>query len=195
MSYVTYITEALVCGGYHRNGADRTFTLFTKDFGLIQAEAKSVREERSRQRFALQDFSRIKVALVKGKTGWRIGSVEVVKNDFTASPNRAVRTSIVKLYRLLRRFIHGQEIQPELFKTCWQVLDNLSTSAPSGAVSPAIDAVIELRLLEYLGYIDGTAVPKDTPKLSKLTLSDKDNFEWLLPVRNLVAQAYKESHL
>jgi len=86
-----------------QNTSDKSFLLFTRDNGMLFATAKSVREEVSKQRQALQDFSRIRVSLVKGKTGWRIGSVESLRNDFSAAYDRETRGSVVSLYRLLRR--------------------------------------------------------------------------------------------
>ena len=72
MSYQTYITDAVVVGSYASNTADKSYLLFTKRAGMLYATARSVREERSKQRYALQDFSHITVTLVKGKGGWCI---------------------------------------------------------------------------------------------------------------------------
>ena len=105
MSYQTYTTEALVCGSFLHNTADKVFLLFTREAGMLYATAKSVREERSKQRFALQDFSLINVSLIKGKQGWRVGSVEAEVNYFTKSEERLARGSVVLLFKTLRRFI------------------------------------------------------------------------------------------
>ena len=51
----------------------------------------------------------------KGKQGWRIGSVEAIKNDFSAATTREARASIIRLYKLLRRFIRGEEASVELY--------------------------------------------------------------------------------
>lgn len=83
MAYVTYTTDAIVCGTYDRNTADRSYRLFTRELGMLYADARSVRLEKSKQRQALQDFSLIKVSLVKGKAGWKIGSVSEVQNYYT----------------------------------------------------------------------------------------------------------------
>lgn len=56
MAYETYTTEALVCGTFNRNTADRSYLLFTREAGMLYADARSVREERSRQRYALRTF-------------------------------------------------------------------------------------------------------------------------------------------
>lgn len=156
MSYATYITDALVCGTYNRSTADRSFALFTRDAGLLYAEAKSVREERSRQRYALQDFSLIRVSLVKGKQTWKVGSVEAVTNYFSRATSRAKRTSVVRLGRNLRRFIQGEEASPELFDF---VIEALEVLIQDDKNHDFIDSYIELRLLMLLGYVRRESVP------------------------------------
>ena len=151
MVYVTYITEALVCGSFDNNTTDKSFLLFTKRAGMLYATARSVREERSRQRYALQDFSLITVSLVRGKGGWRIGSVEAKRNIFSIAPARSVRGSIVRLVKMLRRFVQGEEPYPELYEEFLHSLNFL-------LIVPDIDRTIleklvMVRLLYLLGYI------------------------------------------
>src|SRR6056297_1890561 len=97
MAYVTYTTDALVCGTFDRNTADRSYRLFTRELGMLYADARSARKENSKQRQALQDFSLIRVSLVKGKGGWKIGSVTEVKNYYACAINQAARGSVVKV--------------------------------------------------------------------------------------------------
>ncbi len=151
MSYQTYITEALICGSYDNNTADKSFLLFTKTAGMIYATARSVREERSRQRFALQDFSVITVSLIKGKTGWRIGSVQSEGNLFAEAGTRAVRGSIVRVCKLLRRFVAGEEPNPLLFD---EVMLGLSHLVRVSIIHRTLlEEVLVARLLYSLGYI------------------------------------------
>jgi recombinational DNA repair protein (RecF pathway) len=166
MSYVTYTTEAFVCGTFNRSTADRSYLLFTREAGMLFADARSVREERSRQRYALQDFSEIRVSLIRGKQGWKIGSVEGVKNDFSAATTREVRGSVVILYRLLRRFIHGEEASVALF--------DFFKEALAAVVKPVeersfLELCIQLRFLAVLGYVDTKAIPD---VLKNTTLSE-----------------------
>ena len=80
MAYATYTTQALVCGTFDRNTADRSYRLFTREFGMVWADARSVRLEKSKQRSALTDFSVVRISLVRGKAGWKIGSVIAQQN-------------------------------------------------------------------------------------------------------------------
>lgn len=168
MSYQTYITEAIICGSFDSNTADKSYLLFTRDAGMIYASARSVREEKSRQRFALQDFSRITVSLIKGKTGWRIGSVQSEGNFFVEAIDRTVRGSVVRICKLLRRFIAGEEPHPDLYEEILVGLVHLSDATIKNR--SLIEEILLVRVLHRLGYIASTkdiAVVLDT-KLAPL---------------------------
>lgn len=156
MSYVTYTTEALVCGTYDRNTADRSYRLFTRELGMLYADARSVRKEESKQRQALQDFSHIKVSLVKGKGGWKIGSVSEIKNYYGCAVDQAARGSVVKIVRLLRRFITGEEMHDVLFDEYLAALDFFASARTERR---CFEHVFIQRILSMLGYIRSSDVP------------------------------------
>lgn len=176
MSYVTYNTKALVCGSFEQNIADKNFMLFTERAGMLYATGKSVRLEKSKQRAALQDFSRVQISLVKGKGGWRIGSVEALANDFFLAESREARGSVVSLYKFLRRFIRGEEASPELFAFCIFALDFLQHAK---AEREKIELLIQLEILRRLGYVaeDSSMISDwdliDYKSINKDTLSQK----------------------
>ena len=151
MTYATYHTEALVCGSYLNNTADKSFLLFTKRAGMLYATARSVREERSKQRYALQDFSLITVSLIKGKTGWRVGSVATEGNIFGDALSRQARGSVVRVLKLLRRFVTGEESHPELFDELIYGLRYVASDITTNRV--LAEEIIEARILSVLGYI------------------------------------------
>ena len=151
MAYETYITDAVVVGSFASNTADKSYALFTERAGLVYASAKSVREERSRQRYALQDFSHITVTLVKGKTGWRIGSVDVYNNFYADARTRSARGSIVKLTKLLRRYVHGEIPEPHLYREFLAALHFLGQSEV--IEREGFDLLASVRMLTELGYV------------------------------------------
>ena len=61
MSHYRYKTEAFILGSISTGEANRFIDIFTKELGRIRATARSVREERSKLRFSLQDFSISKI--------------------------------------------------------------------------------------------------------------------------------------
>ena len=155
MSYQTYITDAIVVGSYANNTADKSFLLFTKRAGMLYASARSVREERSKQRYALQDFSLITVSLIKGKTGWRVGSVDTEGNIFGSALTREARGSVVRVLKLLRRFVAGEEPHPELYDELIYGLQYLAADVAAHRV--LAEEIIEVRILSILGYISHTS--------------------------------------
>ena len=156
MAYVTYTTNALVCGTFDRNTADRSYRLFTRELGMLYADARSVRKESSKQRQALQDFSLIRVSLVKGKGGWKIGSVTEIKNYYHQAQNQAARGSVVKVARLLRRFLAGEEPHVTLFDECLAALTFFSATCDSRT---CYEHVFMQRVLAQLGYIKVNDIP------------------------------------
>lgn len=156
MSYQTYTTEALVCGTFNRNTADRSYLLFTREAGMLFADARSIREERSKQRYAMQDFSYIRVSLVRGKSSWKIGSVEAKKNFYAMAVDKDSRGSIVSTFRFLRRFFSGEEPTPQLFDCIHQSLGVLVGELTNRTL---IEKSLQVKILTDLGYVDGVLVP------------------------------------
>ncbi len=165
MAYQIYTTDALVCGTYRRNTADAAYALLTAEAGLVYATARSVREERSRQRYALQDFSVVRVSLVHGKAGWRIGSVDSATNFYHQATTRAQRGAVVQTVKIVRRFVPAEGNLPDIFAHTKAVLDRVATISDEDI--PWLVRHYELWLLYTLGYIAKSMIPAivslDTP--------------------------------
>lgn len=156
MSYTTYTTDALVCGTYDRNTADRSYRLFTRELGMVWADARSVRLEKSRQRMALADFSLVRVSLVRGKGGWKIGSVIALRNFYHDATDQAARGSVALIVRTLRRFVAGEEVNMNLFDQCVHAL-GFFVAVQSDR--QCYERIFVQRLLAQLGYIKTADIP------------------------------------
>lgn len=149
MAYEKYVTDALVCGSVARGAADRRYLLFTREAGMLWASAQSVREERSKHRYALQDFSRARVALIQGKQGWRVTGSESLENPYFNAADRRVRGYVRHIILTLRRYVHGEEAQPNLYDEVVTALALSSTHAID-----QLEVLVTARMLHQLGYID-----------------------------------------
>ena len=99
-SYVQkYQTEVIVLANREMGENDRVLALYTKDFGLVKARASAILTERSKMRYALQDYSRASVSLVRGRRGWRAAGA-IARRAATGSPMIASRRS--RAYALSR---------------------------------------------------------------------------------------------
>lgn len=147
-----YHTEGLILGNRNFGEAGKYYQIFTRDLGMITASAQGVRKLSSKLRFVLQDFSHLKIDLVRGKDFWRITSASKtnVLEGITKKPS-AFRI-LFNVSRLLKRLLSGEEPNQELFDDFvlgFAILQKTSTrDDPSG-----IEAVIVLRILANLGYI------------------------------------------
>ena len=192
MAYTTYTTEALVCGTLKRNTSDSSYLLFTKEAGMLYANARSVRVEKSKQRYALQDFSLIRVSLVKGKTGWRIGSVESHKNYYNEAINKTARGSVVSLFRFLRRFIKGEEIMSDVFTETVSYLEFLRGDIVE---RPFMEEVFQLRLLSKFGYVVDAEIPEKVKSNDYVEISAAWDQNLETTIHKLHTKAVTVSHL
>jgi recombinational DNA repair protein (RecF pathway) len=192
MVYATYTTDAIVCGTFARNTADASYLLFTRDAGMLYADAKSVREERSRQRYALQDFSLARVSLVKGKGGWRIGSIQSEANFYHQANDKTSRGQVVSLVRLLRRFLRGEEAHESLFDFVVTGLRLITTATPTEV---HVTEMIQLRVLAELGYVDLNQLPKVMRDCAVADLPQLVNSDHKTIIDHLYTQAISSSQL
>ena len=190
MGYTTYITEAIVCGSKNNMTSDKSYMLFTKDAGMLWASARSVRTEKSKQRYALQDFSIIRVSLVRGKGGWRIGSVEAVSNPFMEAVSRTARGGVHSIVKLLRRFVHGEDPHPTLYMDVVFSLSCVSLAEEEDIHD--LQDIFTLRLLHHLGYV----APQD---MFRELIESADPWSVPKPIptgaHKAIARALQTSHL
>jgi recombinational DNA repair protein (RecF pathway) len=192
MAYSTYTTEAIVCGTHNRQTTDRSFLLFTRDGGMLYAEARGVRRERSKQRPALQDFSRIRVSLIHGKAGWRIGSVESLQNYYADAVDRAARGSVVALVKVVRRFARGEEPMVAVYD---YIVAALALLAQPSSVRLFFDTYVQVHFLALLGYVAIDTLPAPLRRLdleNLYTIATPDHLAYL---STTLESAIAHSHL
>ena len=189
-----YHTEGIILGSKNFGEADRYYSVFTRDLGMIHASAQGVRKMSSKLRFILQDFSYVKVDLVQGKNFWRVTSASKAGRLERLMKNPAKLAIFAEVARLLARLLPATERNDALFV---ELLDGLTLLERTETKEnlPNIEAVIVLRALAVLGSIGENAA---LDNLLKLPFQD----ELLAQVsarRPLVLrhinQALRESHL
>jgi hypothetical protein len=99
MAIEKYTTSAIVLDAYDQGEHDRMFKLFTREYGLVMAHARSVRKLTSKLRAHLLPGKLTLVTLVKGKEIWRLVGAEGQKDKGEIVHEAA---------KILRRFIKGE---------------------------------------------------------------------------------------
>ncbi len=174
MSHTIYHTEAFVMSTRNTGEADKTFNLFTKDFGVIRAKAMGIRKMESRLRYFVQDFKYIDASLVKGKTFWRLVSARPIHD---LNSRKSLQTSSrIRSLQLLAKLAPEEEPHTELFDELVTAFQFTSATHPAITDMESIEALIVLKILSALGYwgdadvLDGLAKsPFNVDTLARLT--------------------------
>jgi recombinational DNA repair protein (RecF pathway) len=152
--YQKYQTEAIVVGSRESGEADKTFALYTREFGLVRARATSVRSEKSKMRYALQSYARADIALVRGRNGWRAAGASV--STGATSKDVAGVSAFARISDLVLRLVAGEERNDYLFETLSDV--HMALMCERVEAVATIEIVAVARILYSLGYISAEAL-------------------------------------
>jgi DNA repair protein RecO len=147
-------TEGLVLGKRGQGEADTSVVLFTKDFGLVRAVARSARREHSKLRYGLEPLTVARFSLIRGKLQWRLVGTDDISRTLLAAP-AAHRHALGRISRLLLRLIHGEEINVALYSDVVEGFSSLANTH-SEADAASIECITVLRILSQLGYLSNT---------------------------------------
>lgn len=156
MSYHIYHTEAIILGGHGRGEGDRVLHCYTRELGLVATRVKSIREGRSRLRYALQTFAHAEIDLIRGKYGWKLTSAHPIDSFSSLWRHPLKRRIIAEHAHLVRRLIQGEERHALLFDDMLSGLRFLS-GIENEAELRAGELVLVVRMLSRLGYWSGEA--------------------------------------
>lgn len=151
--YQKYHTEALVLGSRESGESDKSVALLTRDFGLVRARASGLRSEKSKMRYALQDFSHSNVSLVKGKRAWRVAGATALQ---VAQGDPRGTASFARISELVLRLVHGEERSDYLFEALREAHGALMQE--NADAHGMIEIVCVARVLYALGYISSEAL-------------------------------------
>lgn len=137
--------RALILGSLPASEGDARLCLLSEELGVVWARAKSVREERSKLRYALMPYGSTTVSLVRGKYGWRItGAVDV--HAITSHEGRA---AFARLSRLVQRLTLPDKDAHRVYAP----LASAHYALSSCVQTDEIELVTALRVLAALGYV------------------------------------------
>ncbi|OGI65788.1 DNA repair protein RecO [Candidatus Nomurabacteria bacterium RIFCSPLOWO2_01_FULL_39_18] len=149
-----YHTEGIILGSKNFREAEKYYSIFTRDLGMIKASASGVRKMSSKLRFVLQDFAYIKIDLIQGKDLWRVTNASKTNllEQITKQPEHFA--VFVNIANLLKRLLAGIEPNKELFLDLLNGLSALEKVETKEDLRN-MEAIIVLRTLSNLGYIGG----------------------------------------
>lgn len=147
-------TEGIILGSGNYGEAGKYYKVLTPDFGLVFASAQGVRKISSKLRFVLQDYSYIKIDLLKGRDMWRITSASKSGELQGFRENNQAMLVFVNISNLLIRLLAGEEVNEKLFRNLFEGLKILEKEKDIEKIKN-IEIILVLRVLHQLGYVGG----------------------------------------
>jgi DNA repair protein RecO len=159
MSHHIYTTDAFIIESNLLGEADRYYTLFTRDLGLIRATARGVRLQKSKLKYSLQDFSRSSVSLVRGKDIWRLTSAKLEDSLYVRYKNDTlVLTVVAQIMALMKRLVGTEEKNEALYmilSDAFIFLESCIWNATEESIAELknFEIIVVLKILHNLGYM------------------------------------------
>lgn len=195
--HTLYSTECIVLGGVDSGEGSKYISLFTKEIGLVKAVAKSVREEKSKLRYSLQNFSFTDATLVRGREVWRItGAQERYSLHQELKENSEKLFVVTQILKLLERLVHGEEKNDYLFDTLSDGFEFVRKNVMNKDTLKNFEHLVVLRILYSLGYI--AKENNFTELLRKTCVNEKlikDTGSKRKDIIFAINRALKETHL
>ena len=144
MAIEKYVTKCLVLDAYDQGEHDKAYKVFTREFGLLICQAKSVRKLESKLRAHVLPRSASLITLVQGREVWRLVGAE---SEALSSPY------IHEVTTLLKRFIRGEGAHKALYDRIISFLDT------TGAYDEqTVRLLLYYIVLVELGYADAKMI-------------------------------------
>ncbi len=162
-----YKAEGIVLRRYAIGEADRTITLFTREYGKLRAVARGTRRTASRLGGRVEPFTYARFLLARGRSLDVIAQVEVIRS-FSGLRSELLRSAYASyVAELVDRFLPERDRQDDVFAL---ILDVLGALEHSGEDEVEVQTLwFALRLASDLGYRPeveacvacGRALPQD----------------------------------
>ena len=172
-----YHTHGFILSSKNVGEANKLFSIYTREMGLVRAVAQGVRLHKSKLRFTMQDFSYAQIDLVRGRDIWRVTTAKHITSFPFSRANRYSLVLTTRVSKLLERLCTGESPNTEIFDDFIQALYLLDDEDISDTSREALELHLVLRILNSLGYIGDSKIltkylssPFDHSKTEKLIL-------------------------
>lgn len=163
-----YHTHGFILSSRNVGEANKVFSVYTREMGLVRAVAQGVRLHKSKLRFTMQDLSYANIDLVRGKDVWRITTARHISSFTLARASTSSLVLMTRVGRLIERLCVGESPNETIFDDFIQALYILDSDI-SKESKEALELHLVLRILNSLGYIG------DSELLVKYLSSDFDH--------------------
>ena len=188
-------TQGIILSSKNRGEANKMLLIYTRELGLVRAAVQGVRHNRSKLRYALQDFSYANIDLVRGKEIWRVTSAAPINSFAFIRSDKEKFLLMARLFSLVERLCAGEEAAERVWDALRQALSLLDSPEFSKDSIHALELHTVLSIVYELGYIGESELLSDY--LGK-DFADEHVFQILQNRKSIIShinKALRESQL
>ncbi len=156
-----YHTHGFIISSRNSGEANKILSIYTREMGLVRAAAQGIRLHKSKLRFSLQDFSYVKIDLVRGRDIWRVTSASTITSFPYARGDRESLLLVARIGSLIERLCNGEEESSKIFDDFIQALYILDDTNIEASTRSALELHLVLRIMNTLGYIGESEILAD----------------------------------
>jgi len=144
-----YTTEGFLVSSRGSGEADKLFLFYTREFGMIQTHATSVRSSKSKLRPHISAGVPLSITVLRSKAGWKL--VEAVKRDGGLPRGSKSYLIFSRLLVTLRTLVTGEEKNESLFEAVLSAYSFFASTNDENILSAA-ECLAMLKIMHALGY-------------------------------------------
>lgn len=156
-----YHTHGFILGSRNMGEANKMLSIYTREMGLVRCAVQGIRLNKSKLRFALQDFSYVKVDLVRGRDLWRVTSASSINSFSHARTDKQSLLLIARISKLIERLCDGEEANEKIFDDFIQSLYLMDDEQIQTEKREALELHLVLRIMNTLGYVGDSEILSD----------------------------------
>lgn len=152
--YLLYKTPAIILDYKNIGEADRFYSVFTNEYGLLKIMGRGIRNHYSKLRPNLDILSLANVGFISKKDSWLLIQAAEI-NPFSGIKSDSAKLALAAGWNhFLLRFLHGPEKDSGLWDFTLKCFSFLNETELNNAERRNFDSYFRLMVLEKLGYVD-----------------------------------------
>lgn len=192
-----YKTQAIVLNSQNFKESDKQLSLLTKDHGFMRVMAQGTRKMESKLRPSIQDFSVSDVAVVSGRTGWRLTNAKLIFSIKNEIKNSKLFQIIARTFKLVERLVID-ESDDQIFDNVLEFVDfakqNQNKILHKEQLS-TLESIFVAKVLKKLGYLDSSSFKEIVEENLSVENINSINSEKIKDLNKIINQAIRESGL
>lgn len=159
MSHHIHHTDGIILHSFNIGESHKVIEVLTEKLGLIRANVRSVRSEKSKLRYSLENLSETTLSLVRGREVWRVTGALPGQNFYHSLKEDFEKLALLlRIVTLVRRLVQGEEKNEYLYLVIRELCLALSSGEHTEEELEGVECVAALRILHSLGYLKHESV-------------------------------------